>query len=442
MTFLESTSPTLERASNGRWFGCLLLALAVTGPPRPRTATAYAILEGAFDPNYLIEIGFWVLVALFVVKRLVRSTVTGDFSYLTAYLRKGEPATYYFLFAILAVISTAYSVSPLYTFFFSIRAVVGFLLVLIVAADHSDNDWSLYKILFTTAFIALTVQVIMFVLDPFLVGASLSGVGYRFVGGIFADYGLFAGLTLTYCTVVLLIGSRRKNRFLVLLTASIAVIFLVMSQTRTTVFPVLITLVLLFVFSKNPSKRVIAAGSLLLLALVFSYATAIDQVLWSYITRGDPESMVTLTGRTDVMATLLPIAVDRLPWGDGFAAASRYWHVETGWYRRGFGASHDSISKAVLELGFLGSVLLVVAFLLFVKQSFKLLRHSQRYWMESQAALNILVLLLFGALIGLLISIPTSASYASADLKIFLTLVTASMLSRRISVQNSTGSYT
>ena len=130
------------------------------------------------------------------------------------------------------------------------------------------------------------------------------------------------------------------------------------------------------------------------------------------------------------MTSLINFAKDFLPFGEGFSAGTRYWLVTLEFYKWGFGAAHDSISKVVLELGIPGIVILIITLLVTWKQYFGLYIYASKFWKNKnyQDDRFLLTVFLGAQLIYLTLAIPANSEFASGSWSWITMLLTLQIL--------------
>jgi O-Antigen ligase len=375
-TATETGHPRQWRFSESRLVEIALLifgALILSGPPRLRTRDLDAALEQPFslDPAALLQVVTWMgaggIVAYLVYRDRLRH------GGLLRALSRDPLVAWYLAFALLGVVSAAWSTSPPYTLFSAGKLLVGVLAVCLIVSygSYATVDRAI-RLLFIVYAVKLSVLIVLFLVRPELVyqaeyyGRLLTTP--RLNGGVvLEDFGtspLFTGLALL---TVAIFGSSRARRRLALLGYVVTWIFLVLSQTRTAIIPGLIFLVIMASLRKS-SRAVAVLVAATALGLCLTVLSRSAETVLRIATRAG-EGVTTISGRTDAFDYLIeqwrasPIV------GFGYGAGTRTLLIDfvkaTG---LGIGAGHDILSTTLVDLGLLGAAVLAIVFILTWRQ--------------------------------------------------------------------------
>ena len=404
-------------------YGLFLLCVGFTGPIRPRTLTAYQSIRGGFDINYLIDIIYWLLVAIYVIPKLFYKNRTKNNP--SFKIEAFSPTGIYLIFSTYAIISSIYSSYFLYTLYFSLKLLLSFFLIIVLYKKYNVSPFIILKTIYFIAIIIVSIEFILYLISPETVGTDLIDVGFRLTGGIFGDYGFFSAFVIFFIvfekTVFKIrLANIKKIIFL------IALVILFLARTRETYIELFIWLVMILIFNK---KRILFKTFILniLLTVIF---LLFSQTILAYIFRGQNiEGLITLSGRTIVLENILSLKLSsiRLLIGSGFEAGSRFALESLKYDLQGFGAAHDVISKTYLDLGILGLFIISVCYIMFGVRAWKLVQKVSKYAREYRFEF-FLSLFLFGTFIFFLISIPVSSEFVSVNLKVPFYLVTVDKL--------------
>jgi O-antigen ligase len=348
----------------------LLIAalLIVWGPPALRTAgrdldVAFAN-PFAFDAAALLQVGAWVfadaLVVVLLVSHLARRT-----PFLSEVLAD-RPIRWYGIYGMLGLASVTYSVSPLYTGYFAHKILVE-LLVLALLEWHwpsRQGSRALQVLFWVYSLQAAAIGILYFVRREWVVpfGAVAGPEPVRVTGGMFADYGSSALISGLFFLTVALFGSRPAYRWLAAGAYVGTWALLVLSQTRSTMAAGVAFLIIML----HAHRRARVHGALIAVGLGLAMAAILPAALQGITDVGTRrgEGLDTLSGRTEAFAYLMEKWQDSPLLGYGFAAGTRNALIDFV-NRRGLniGAGHDALSTVLVDLGLIGLLLLVVAFI-------------------------------------------------------------------------------
>jgi O-antigen ligase len=305
-----------------------------------------------------------------------------------------------------------WSAFPLYTVFFAYKLWATVFLVLSLAHEAEARGLSPVRVLLGTLGFAygvgLSLLSILFVLSSELVTRPTGGtIGFRLTGGFLADYGTYALITFAFLAIKYLSGRRRSVivNVAILLTLLWAVAILLLAQTRSTLMAFVLVCSILLFFGLHGSRRIIWATSLAVFGLLAVFLAR--NLIWDFLSRGQElEELSTLSGRTFIFAFLMNYWRQSPLIGWGYQAGSRYAAVqfleETGLY---MGAAHDVISKALVDVGLVGALLLGFAFISLLHSLVHLYRRlSREEWLF---VVSLAVYGLFASVVGSGVSAPS-----------------------------------
>ena len=132
---------------------------------------------------------------------------------------------------------------------------------------------------------------------------------------------------------------------------------------------------LILVLCRKPSTRVLTFIVIGLVCITLVVTQLTDPIITFGLRGQSVNSLLTLTGRTNAFAFLLEQWKES-PWfGIGYGAGSRFllmrFVAESG---LGIGAAHDALSKVLVELGLLGTVLVAGIGIVIWREMFQLMR--------------------------------------------------------------------
>jgi len=277
-------------------------------------------------------------------------------------MMKQNPAKWYFIYGLVAVISTIYSILPLYTLYFSLKIIIAMMLIGYWLMLHHNSFYAvqkLLKILFLVFILQGMAIIVLYFINPGLVGVVAGKFGYRLTGGIFADYGASALLAGLFFLNRIFYGTR-KHRNLHFILYFISWYFLLLSQTRSSIAIAILFLIIYVLLNDNLSTKFKWIWSFSIITVIIFWVGYFDPIV-DYITR-KRIAFDTLSGRTIAFSFLFERWKES-PWiGYGFAAgARRHLYDFVKMTTLGMGGAHDSLSKVLIDLGIIGLIPLTLA---------------------------------------------------------------------------------
>ena len=407
----------------------VLIGLMVWGPPRLRlnSRPLDIALKNPLDLDFaaLFQAGVWIGGGILVTTLLVRQVIRRN-SLLPLTL-KGLSLKWYFIFGLIAVSSTFYSSSPVYTLFFAGKIIIAILSVafLFQEAQGRFPEKKAVNILYTVFILQGIAIAVFYFTVPDLVGVISPAFGYRLHGGILADYGssmLFTGL---FFLTISLFNSNREKRYMAFLVYLISLFFLLMAKTRSTNFVAMLFPIILVISHKSLNVRMRCAFAISLLIITIFWMGYVGPAL-GFITR-DFEGFSTLTGRTVAFSYLLEYWKESPLWGFGYAAGTRFNLMPFVWYRGlGIGTAHDAVSKVLVDLGLLGAVPLMLTFIFVWKELIILWRKT-----KESPELYILVLQLICLMTAVTLQNITSEGIAGLSMPFIIVICTTHFINQR-----------
>jgi len=306
-------------AAQLRWWHLLWIMVFLSGLVF-RARGAEEIQEGPLDLWALYRVGLMGTVALVLLSRLTTTRT----SWLT-YLFRGLIGVL-MLYVMLSIVSSLWSVFPLWTLYKSVEYLVDVaLLAAIMASIRTDREWktlfdltwSLYGLLAGTVWLGLLISPGEAVIPGIgVIGLQLQGLWPE----ISADgVGGLGGVLGTVAFARLLIPSRHRRFYLLVLLLAIGMLILAQSRSAITGFLVAAPLMLLVA-----GRRGVFACSAALLPLLLVF-TNIGTAFWVFFQRGQSaELFTTLSGRTAWWEAGLAVFREHPLLGTGAYAGSRF----------------------------------------------------------------------------------------------------------------------
>jgi O-antigen ligase len=355
-----------------------LLVILLLGPPILATDRGLdvALAEPlSLSSAYVFHVTLWLIAGYMVLLSLIDPV--RPWSPLSPLSR--APMSWYLIFSLFALTSTVYSVQPLYTAFHASKLLVAILLTVYVYKHSEHPSKHLLKLVYVGHGLGWVVLIILYVLDPTLVGSHAGASSYRLTGGFLGDYGTFAMVSGFGLLSGALFSPRSLGRVLCWVFYGLSWVFVLMSQTRSTIGISLVLLVILTGFHPRWNHRL----RLLFLATiggVVIVTSGVYEFMFSFLLRGqDIDAVLGLSGRGDAFTFLIERWRDS-PWlGFGFAAGGRH-HLITFVQTTGlgFGSPHDAVSKALIDLGIVGAGILAVVLVAVWKLALKMISILRR----------------------------------------------------------------
>lgn len=410
-----------------------VFVLIATGPPRLPGSRE---LEQAFrsgvlqDTDYLLQIVAWAIAGI-ALALIMSSRVSEGRLNLSRKMFHG-PAKWYLSYGLVALFSATYSAAPAYTAFFASKILISWFVVsyLLQYGTPEVAAMRVLKIFGYVYAVGFLFLVVLFFVDPLLVGMD-RGV-YRLSGGPLGGYGTEALVTGIFALVYIRHYSESNvGRLVAMMVYALTWLFVLMSLTRQTMFLAAFAFVLIGLTGDLSPKRVVALlffSVVLTVMIIADWGWNVIVEVFGFATR-EMSGLETLTGRTIVAAYLIPIWLEAPVFGHGFASGSRLALLEfvytTG---MGMGTAHSSFVRALIEVGIVGTGLMIVAFSLAWYEAIRFLRAPSK-------SINSRVLgkLLLIAMVSATLSLLMSDGLAEGELVYVMFILIASSVSRRLS---------
>lgn len=275
-----------------RWWHFLWLFVFLSGQVF-RIRDVQSIQSNPLDFWALYRIGLMSIVALVLLDRLIfrhlpwdRSLFQGLFGLLTGY-------------AIVSLLSTLWSVYPLWTLYKSVEYLVDVVLIAAVIVSVRtvkeikslfDWTWVLLSFLVGTVWLGLAVWPSAAIANRNLIGIQLRGVLPALETNGVGDLGAILGI-VTF--VRLLFPTEHRRFYLVVFITSI--VTLILSQSRSPLTGLFVALVLVLF----TTRRIGIVALLILLIPAIVSLTSFGDLFWEFFQRGQrPEDFQSLSGRT------------------------------------------------------------------------------------------------------------------------------------------------
>jgi O-antigen ligase len=390
----------------------LLIALTLWGPPSLRTG--YRALDTslasplALDLPALLQVGTWALAMATIGIVLTVSALARETSLLRGMVR--SPGwTAYLLVGVAGVLSTLWSVAPLYTLYFAMQVLVVCMLGGLFMQMMGPAGFSrILRIVFVVHVAWMIATVLLYLVNPSLV-SGVTGTGdTRLYGGILGGYGLPA----VVASVFFLSGALRPRSQAHRAWSAAGYVgcwgFLVASQTRAALGLTLLSFVLVSSVLPGVRSRLALAVSTLGVALTLFPLAVVSRMTSTALREG--QGLTTLSGRSIAWDRLI-LAWRESPWtGHGYAAGSRAalvnFYEQTG---LNIGAGHDSLSTMLADLGLVGVALLSIALAAAWIQLSRIMWWADQVQHRLRAA-QLACLLAVVTLGGITSQVPTKAS--------------------------------
>jgi exopolysaccharide production protein ExoQ len=287
--------------------------------------------------------------------------------------------------------------------------------ILCIAAAAITRGFSLREIILWTLFATSLFLVIGVFAEVFFGTFRPFASGYRFAGTIHPNgEGIDCGLLLL--SAVAAAHVEKQGRVLYWACGLLGLVFLILTQSRTAFAAVLVAFVAYFAAVSSKRTKIVVTSGLamaLWIPLVVGGGALLPE-LQAAVTLGRGDSNIhSFNGRTEIWDEVSYYVHRRPVLGYGYGGFWNEDHItemsaENQW---GVGAGHSAYLDCLLELGLVGLITYVLAFLLGIRRAFYLHRISHN------AAFAFLgAVLVFSALDGLLESIlmtPTLPLFVS-----------------------------
>jgi exopolysaccharide production protein ExoQ len=347
---------------HARWAALGLLILSLSSILKFRTRDPLLTLGGAVDDQVLSELAVWGIAFLWLAFRVLKD---GSRTILNRPRDLARPVALLGLYTLLIVASSLYSPTGTTAIVRAGQWFVLFGVVAYISSDASpsnsflDSFWmatrrSLW--LFAAAATLITAAVPLW--SPFVVD-YYGEARYRW----FAMHPIPTGGLLGLVVLTLIASSigngdpwfdRRWKNVLRLILIGVAVILLAWTKSRGPLFATVAgttTLILL-----TPSRRAKRWSAVLVAAIgAVAIAGLLDPVLQSIVLRGQSkELLLSMTGRTELVAAAWPLVQHRFLFGYGYLSA-RSMFLDLAW---GAGEAHNMYFAVLFSQGLTGLVVM------------------------------------------------------------------------------------
>jgi len=318
-----------------------------------RLKTTGGLVEGqALTSEIVIQVLIWGACLVYASARLL-----GNLARLKTLC--GRNAKYMTLFAVAAISSTSYSISPMTTLAWSIKLGT-ILLVGSLLFDPKDPIRSCSRFLQATyaALVMMLAQYVILGLTSPEAAIEISGVSSfpRLGGYLFPPTQLssVAGLVALIALTDLLTTGRKTASWIVL-AGSLGL--MVGSFGRAGILAAGVAMCLPLVRMKRTK---LAVGLSLIVCMAFLYAPNLVDISWDLVTRGQrPQELASLTGRLPLWDMAMNRIMERPLLGWGYVSGGRVVLAMPfyGWIPSD---AHNAYIETVLALGLLGGVIMFV----------------------------------------------------------------------------------
>lgn len=311
--------------------------------------------EGHFDPLAYAEAISWVFA--FLVLMLISTGAPGYLSRIFS-----GPSKWLSLFALVCLLSSAYSPRPIYSFVWAVKLwLVVLLLQMCAACMHDLND---VRAFFHVTFWALLVLTVSPAIRAFADPSATFWQGRLNAPG--SHPVTLSETSAALLLVSLTLYSLRRQKWLIPF-GIIAATVMIRSGGKAGIVAGIVSAVLFFVFQK---KFALASGLLAgfsLLGVVVVSTTSLSGYVEEYQKSG---ALSSLTGRTVLWTSAWPDIMQVPLWGHGYMAA-KWVSVQVEGVFAGAGSLHNAFLDVVYNNGLIGLVLFLAVLIVLSKN----LRH-------------------------------------------------------------------
>jgi O-antigen ligase len=342
-----------------------------------RKGLSEAGLSGKFAGDAYGEVFIWTIIFLSTF------SVFGKRGFMPSILR--TPVKWLFLFALLAIVSCAYSPTPMFSFAWAFKLMVG-VLILIACAEKMGQArkqvtfwkslfWAYVVLVFTPLATCITHPQTMFGWRGF---DGSQPPEFRLNTNIHpVDLSQHAAI-LVILALVLHAVDRRRSRMAVV---ALAVIVMILAVGKAAILSCIVCSILFFILQGRFKAGI---GWLLLVlgtGLLAVFVTPIGSYFQEYESR---ESAETLTGRTELWDLAIPAIKQRPIIGHGFVASKFISEaVDADWDA---GHLHNAFLEVLYNNGVVGLLLMLIVNGCIVRNVWVILRQSRDHTLRTLAA--------------------------------------------------------
>ena len=318
--------------------------LLISGPLFSRIGTAESAFEGRFSLAAYGEALIWVLTFLAL---LLISLVT------PAYLRHmfSGPCKWLSLFALVCLLSAAYSPRPLFSFAWAFKlALVALLLQFCRTHIHSLSD---IRAFLRATFWAFVFQTLLPLIRAFA-DPSTAFVGGR-LNEVVASPAGFSEVAATLLVLSLTLYSLDGRKWLVV-SSILASIVMILAGGKAATIAGIISATLFFLFQKKTWSGLGILAGLSALAAIIILVSPLSSYERDYWESGQGS---TLTGRTELWAVTWPVILQNPILGHGYTA-SRFLSVQVPGTFPEAGHVHNAFLEVLYNNGIVGLILILL----------------------------------------------------------------------------------
>ncbi len=408
----------------------LFVALMIWGPPRlrvePRPLDVALSDPFNLDASALFQLFVWIGGAAVVA---VLAGMANNRSVLPRTVTD-SPTRWYLMYGALGLLSAVYSLGPLYTLYFAGKIIIAIITVAFLLhlqnAKSENPERAALNILFSVAILQASAIAVLYFVLPDLVGiVKLHGGYYRMQGGIFGDYGnsfLISGL---FFLTTALFSAKPRRRAIAWVAYLVSLYFMSLSLTRSTNVAAFLIFFIMVLLQPKSDRKFVLTG-LGVMAVLSVMVLGFGEAVVSFLSR-NWEGVETLSRRTDAFSYLLGKWQDSPILGYGYAAGSRTLLMPfVYWANVAMGAGHDAVSTVLADLGLIGALILLSAFISAWREVFVLWRRTR-----NSPALYPVSLQLVCLMAWLSLKCVVGVAIAHVSMPFIVVMITARFINRR-----------
>lgn len=283
------------------------------------------------------------------------------------------PTSALLVFGMWALLSTAYSISPLYTFAAAL-AFLGLWVTAVTLAKSVDPDRGLTWVTCTLSAMS-AASLLMYIVAPDVAMVVYENSTTLRLGGIFGNANALGGvsaLALVLMSTACYAPINRRVLWLAVLAVPVCGAALVLSQSRTAMLGLVAAITAVFI-RRHPVVllpfALVCAGAA---AVVVAYPGVIDSLIALVARSGRVEQVSTFTGRTEIWAFVVSTIKKAPVLGYGFASTKEL--IPAGYagpYGWTTSSAHNLWLQAWVTTGLVGLSLVLISQLASIRSMFR-----------------------------------------------------------------------
>lgn len=266
------------------------------------------------------------------------------------------PFVYFFLFSVIAILSSSYASVSFYSIWKALEILIGVASVAVVLTHYNskNNLKTLYEILIKYYILLLITVLIGAFISPQDAFTYSRGIfNFQLRGYIVPLNANSVAFMSAFCGLVFFIKiinrSERNCGIIDYIIFSASLVILILAQSRTSLVGFIISLLIYMIFSRRYKLLI----SIFIILMILSSISILKEGAVNYVVRGQSKELaMSLSGRTVAWESGWKLFLKSPYIGNGFGSASRYDVLKGGT----MSTMHGSIIEVLVGVGVVGFV--------------------------------------------------------------------------------------